>query len=151
MPREDTQNVLKKKYLSILLNMLLIYPLFLTGAPANGVLCLSGIEHIALEPAHNGSHGISPSWKFEREATSSGLIKTAHGTSANSCVDVPLLTNISTSRTCSKDQGVHCLRILVSFPMKSTQPDTLYGDISPEVPLVVTSTHLSLRTTVLLI
>src|SRR5512147_2457479 len=103
----------KNRYLSILVNLLLIYPLFLAGAPSNGVLCLAGVEHIALEPAHNGSHTISSNWKFEREPITSGFIKTAHGASANSCVDVPWLTNISTSRTCSKDRGVHCLRILV--------------------------------------
>jgi hypothetical protein len=151
MPRQDAAAMFKNKYLSILLNLLLIYPLFLTGAPSNGVLCLAGVEHIALEPAHNGSHSISPGWMFERETVPSAFLRTMHEIRSNSCIDVPLLTTISTSRTCSRDQGAHCLRILVSFPIKTTQPDTLYGDINPEVPLVVTSTHRSLRTTVLLV
>jgi len=141
----------KRKYLYVLLNLLLIYPLLLAGVVSGSVLCLAGAEHMALEPTHNGSHSIFQGLTFERETTASTFTKTTHRINNGLCTDIPLLTDISARRIFLADQVTCRIRMLVSFAIKSAHPETLYNEITPEIPFLVTSIYLSLRTTVLLV
>jgi len=142
----------KRRYLSILLNLLLIYPLVLAGAPSGSVLCVAGTEHIALEPAHRGSHSISLGLMFERETIASTFTQTTHKINNEWCTDIPLLTDISAQRrTFLANERTCKARMLVSSPMERAHHETLYNEIAPKILFFETSIDLSLRTTILLV
>jgi hypothetical protein len=85
------------------------------------MLCLAGVEHIALEPVHHGSHSISHGLMLERETiTSTTFTETTHRINNELCSDIRLLTDILAGRMFLADQVTCNVRMLVSSPIKNS-------------------------------